>query len=46
MQTRLARAIDALDPADRDTLARGLGQLVRAMGADTTAPPMFFEAGG
>jgi DNA-binding MarR family transcriptional regulator len=46
MPTRLARAIDALDAADRDTLARGLGQLVRAMGAESTAPPMFFEAGG
>lgn len=45
MQTRLARAIDALDAADRETLARSLGQLVHAMGADTTAPPMFFEEG-
>ena len=44
VQVRLARAIAALDATDRGVIARGLQQLVRAVGADVAAAPMFFEA--
>jgi DNA-binding MarR family transcriptional regulator len=44
VQVRLARAIEELEEADRNALARGLQQLVRALGADVSPPPMFFEA--
>jgi DNA-binding MarR family transcriptional regulator len=44
MQVQLARAIEAFDPADRHGLAVGLQQLVRALGADASETPMFFES--
>jgi DNA-binding MarR family transcriptional regulator len=44
VQVRLARAIEALDGADRVILARGLQQLVHALGEDADATPMFFES--
>jgi DNA-binding MarR family transcriptional regulator len=44
VQVRLARAIEELEDADRRVLARGLQQLVHALGADVSPPPMFFEA--
>ena len=43
VQVRLARAIEGLAAADRRILARGLQQLVRAVGADAATAPMFFE---
>src|SRR5256885_4082531 len=36
MQVRLARAIEALEPDDRRALERGLGHLVRELGAADT----------
>jgi DNA-binding MarR family transcriptional regulator len=45
-QVQLARAIAELDETDRPTIARGLQQLVRALGADADATPMFFESDG
>jgi DNA-binding MarR family transcriptional regulator len=44
VQTRLGRAIEDLDETERQVLARGLKRLVHALGADSGAPPMFFES--
>jgi DNA-binding MarR family transcriptional regulator len=44
MQVRLARAIESLQPEDRDALERGLGHLVHELGVRDTATPMFFES--
>jgi DNA-binding MarR family transcriptional regulator len=43
-QVQLARAIGELDAADRHAMADGLQRLVRALGADAEATPMFFES--
>lgn len=44
VQGRLARAIEAIEPAERQILARGLQHLVRTIGVDTGVTPMFFES--
>jgi DNA-binding MarR family transcriptional regulator len=46
VQMRLARAIEELEDADRHALARGLQQLVRALGADAGEARMLFEGDG
>ena len=46
VQMRLARAIEELEDADRHALARGLQQLVRALGADAGEAQMLFEGDG
>jgi DNA-binding MarR family transcriptional regulator len=43
IQTRLARAIEELGLADRRALGRGLGELLRELGADEDPVEMFFE---
>ncbi len=43
MQVRLARAIVSLEPATRDALGQGLGDLVRALGVADAPVAMFFE---
>ena len=45
-QERLIAAIDLLPLAERRGLSIGLGQLVRQLGIERAAPPMFFEDGG
>jgi DNA-binding MarR family transcriptional regulator len=45
MQVRLANAIRSLPAPECHELARTLEQLVRHVGADRTAAPMFFEKG-
>lgn len=45
-QVQLVRAIAEFDAADRHVMARGLQRLVRALGADAEATPMFFEVNG
>lgn len=44
VQVRLARAIESVEPAERQVLARGLQHLVRTIGVDTGVTPMFFES--
>lgn len=44
VQVRLARAIESIEPAERQVLARGLQHLVRTIGVDTGVTPMFFES--
>jgi DNA-binding MarR family transcriptional regulator len=44
VQGRLARAIEAIEPSERQILARGLQHLVRTIGVDTGVTPMFFES--
>ncbi|HET7186993.1 MAG TPA: MarR family winged helix-turn-helix transcriptional regulator [Gemmatimonadaceae bacterium] len=44
VQVRLARAIESIEPAERQILARGLQHLVRTIGVDTGVTPMFFES--
>ncbi|HEY0778031.1 MAG TPA: MarR family winged helix-turn-helix transcriptional regulator [Gemmatirosa sp.] len=41
---RLVTALDALPPAERAALARGLERWVTAAGLDVVEPTMFFEA--
>jgi DNA-binding MarR family transcriptional regulator len=43
IQVQLARAIEKFDADERRMLASGLQRLVRALGADAAATPMFFE---
>jgi DNA-binding MarR family transcriptional regulator len=43
MQVRLARAIESLQPQDREALERGLSHLVKELGAADTPAAMFFE---
>jgi DNA-binding MarR family transcriptional regulator len=45
MQTRLARAIDALDGAQRRAMASGLARLVTSLGGDAAPETMFFQGG-
>ena len=40
---RLARAIESMEPSERQILARGLQPLVRTIGVDTGVTPMFFD---
>jgi DNA-binding MarR family transcriptional regulator len=44
VQVRLARAIESIEPTERQILARGLHHLVRTIGVDTGVTPMFFES--
>lgn len=44
VQVRLARAIESIEPRERQILARGLQHLVRTIGVDTGVTPMFFES--
>lgn len=44
LQVRLARAIESIEPPERQVLARGLQHLVRTIGVDTGVTPMFFES--
>jgi DNA-binding MarR family transcriptional regulator len=44
MQLRLARAIDSLQLEDRRALERGLGHLVKELGAQDAPAAMFFES--
>jgi DNA-binding MarR family transcriptional regulator len=46
MQVRLARALESLQPEDRNALERGLSHLVKELGARDTSTPMFFESEG
>jgi DNA-binding MarR family transcriptional regulator len=46
MQVRLARAIESLQPEDRQGLERGLKHLANELGVKNIPAPMFFESDG